>query len=303
MAQNAKIASTERPSLRAMRLLPRTWRMLFSLAAIGLTGCGQGEDTQYASAVTAVTPATAATVREGQAVPAKATQGALANLIAGCRASETHPHCLVYDHAGDHALVKDLRGRTHFLLLSLSAISGIEEPSLLLQTTRPYFHDAWAMRRYVFEAVGQPLPDSRISLAINPMNARTQNHFHIHLACAREDVREALAAAHITDAWSDWTLDSRVWKVRRLPMETFRTDNLFARIARELPDVADTMGTQSIFVTGAPVDRAGLSNDPAVFVATRRIVLPFDSGRTAEHLTDIDCGVRSHLPDRPLPVT
>ncbi|MCP1117085.1 CDP-diacylglycerol diphosphatase [Robbsia andropogonis] len=220
---------------------------------------------------------------------------ALARIVARCVAAADHQPCLVYDPAGDDVLIKDIRGRAQFLLMPISAISGIESPAVLRLDAPPYFYEAWSRRRYVIAALGKPVDDSEIGLAINPANARSQDHLHIHIDCVRADVRDALAAARITATWSDLALGGSRWKVRRLSVDALRTGNLFAMVARDMPDAANDMGRKTIFVSGAPSATHGAADATEVYVAVRHVAMPLIGGASAEDLQDHACGVASRL--------
>jgi len=203
---------------------------------------------------------------------------------------------LIYDAAGDDVLLKDIRGQAQFLLMPISAISGIEAPVLLRAETPSYFYEAWNQRRYVIAALGKPLRDTEIGLAINPINARSQDHLHIHIDCVRGDVRDALATAAISADWSDRSFGGGTWRVRRVPVETLRAGNLFRMVAEEIPDAAADMGRQTIFVTGAPSAGPGANDATELYVAVRRVPRPLFGGPNAEDLLDHACGVASHRP-------
>lgn len=271
-------------------------------APASLTSMAGGVPADHASLIDtgAATAATSPpTPSGGVPLPSSSRRRILADIVAKCGMSQDHQPCLIYDAAGDDVLLKDIRGQAQFLLLPISAISGIESPALLRADARSYFYEAWNQRRYVIAALHKPLHDTEIGLAINPINARSQDHLHIHIDCVRGDVRDALATAAISANWSDLSLGGGTWQVRRVPVGSLRTGNLFRMVAREIPGAAADMGRQTIFVTGAPSAVPGTVDATDVYIAVRRVARPLFSGPNAEELLDHACGVASQRPIGP----
>jgi CDP-diacylglycerol pyrophosphatase len=103
-----------------------------------------------------------------------------------------------------YAVLADLKGGAHFLLIPTRDISGIESPELLKPDAPNYFSAAWQARDRLASAVGHGVSRNTVGLAVNPVHARSQDQLHIHIECLRPDVFRALneAADRITDAWS-----------------------------------------------------------------------------------------------------
>lgn len=314
--ESARLARMHRRALT----MPTLRRGTFSVGALAwviaatLTGCVHAESprlgaikasTSTSPAVTSAAPSAAelspidvdAAMRGGKSAgapaPSYSRRQILAGIVAKCGVSRDHRPCLMYDTAGDDVLLKDIRGQSQFLLLPISSISGIESPALLRSDIPSYLYEAWNQRRYVIAALGKPLRDDEISLAINPINARSQDHLHIHIDCVRADVRDALAAASISTAWSEAQIDGESWRVRRMSVDSLRRDNLFAVIARDIPGAAADMGRHTVFVTGAPSRVSGAADAAALYVAVRRVPRPLFGGPNAEDLQDHACGVAS----------
>ncbi|MGI4857459.1 MAG: CDP-diacylglycerol diphosphatase [Janthinobacterium lividum] len=211
--------------------------------------------------------------------------------------------CAEVDAAAGFVVIKDIRGRSQHLLIPTARVSGIESPALLQPDSPNYFFDAWAKRAYVIAALGKPLADDELSLAINPTTARSQDQLHIHIDCIRPDVRRALAAddARITGQWSDWTWRGRTTRVRRLAADQLRDTDLFRLVAAQIPDAAGDMGTQTIFVTGAAdrdsradplADGAARVSDPHakdLYLVVWRVRQVSGDGKGAERLQDHAC--------------
>ena len=75
--------------------------------------------------------------------------------------------CAEVNLAGGFAILKDISGATQYLLIPMSEIGGIEDPSLLAPLARNYFADAWQARGFVEKALGHAMPRDTLSLAIN----------------------------------------------------------------------------------------------------------------------------------------
>jgi CDP-diacylglycerol pyrophosphatase len=103
-----------------------------------------------------------------------------------------------------YAVLKDIKGATQFLLIPTKRVTGIESPDLLAPDSPNYFADAWAARGHVAKALGRPIPDDDLSLAVNSEWGRSQNQLHIHIDCIRADVRRVLRAerAAIGEHWA-----------------------------------------------------------------------------------------------------
>lgn len=116
--------------------------------------------------------------------------------------------CTIVDlHGGvarGYVLLKDIRGKTQYLVLPTAHITGIEDPQLLAPGAANYFADAWAEHGYTERAAGHALPRDALSLAVNSPYSRSQNQLHIHIDCLRPDVRTALRrqAAAIGESWA-----------------------------------------------------------------------------------------------------
>jgi CDP-diacylglycerol pyrophosphatase len=115
--------------------------------------------------------------------------------------------CAAVDLSGGEedgfAILKDLVGKTQFLLIPTRRVMGIEDPLVGAGALPNYWRDAWTARALVSKNAGKDLPREDIGMAINGVGARTQDQLHIHVDCVRADVRAALqaAVAGIGDKW------------------------------------------------------------------------------------------------------
>src|SRR3984957_14192350 len=103
-----------------------------------------------------------------------------------------------------YAVLADLGGGAHYLLIPTQTMAGIESGELLDPDAPNYFAEAWGARDLITKFVGHEVPRTAVALAVNTAHARTQNQFHIHIECLRQDVAASLHAAadKVSDIWS-----------------------------------------------------------------------------------------------------
>ncbi|WP_347555994.1 CDP-diacylglycerol diphosphatase [Robbsia sp. KACC 23696] len=209
---------------------------------------------------------------------------ALARRVASCARCLAEPNlCVRFDRACDVVVLKDVKGKSHYLLLPISSISGIESPDLQQFETLPYLYYAWFS---ALEFVGSRRNGIEISLAINAQTTRTQDHLHIHLDRVKPDVYDSLKWADVSTDWSEWAYDGDLWHVRRMSLDELKATNVFATIADELPGPADRMTRRTVFITGAPSFHKSRDADE-VYLAVRSMNDVHD-GHSAESLQQVD---------------
>lgn len=154
------------------------------------------------------------------------------------------------------AVLKDLVGRTQFLLIPTRRVTGMEDPLVGSAAIPNYWAPAWAARSYVETAAGTKLARETISLAINGAGARSQNQLHIHVDCARADVAQELRAraGEIGAAWSDFTMFGRSYRARRIEGEALAPDpfRLLAQDEASAPLKENSMAAFGAAFEGQP---------------------------------------------------
>jgi CDP-diacylglycerol pyrophosphatase len=202
------------------------------------------------------------------------------------QATATPGQCTVVDLDKRYVVLKDIFGRSQYLLMPTDKIAGIESPLILAPDAKDYWSDAWDSRHYVQQAVKRELPDDQLGLEINSEYRRSQNQLHIHIDCMQRDVSAALAH-HAHDAPGAWrwdTIDGQRYRIMRVTSLT-GADNPFRIVARDNSDPA-TMASQTILVTGAG---ASAGADGWLIVNSG---IDVDNGSgTAEGLLDHACKV------------
>ena len=218
----------------------RRWLLLTSalvVAAAGVTAAHASAD-----------PNALWTIVHDQCVPDQKASGSPA------------PCSLVDVGAGEqrgYAVLKDLVGKTQFLLIPTERIPGIESPTLLEPTAPNYFAPAWDARSFVDARAGTDIPRDFISLAINSAVARSQNQLHIHVDCVRADVREALTR-RIADVGPDWApfpepLQGHQYQAMAVEGETLDAANPIQLLANQ----SDDMGLETLVVVGTYLSDGG----------------------------------------------
>jgi len=162
--------------------------------------------------------------------------------------------CTVVDLARGFAILKDIRGETQYLLIPTRRITGIEDPAVLAPTTPNFFAEAWSQTPLVGARLGKTLPRQDLSLAINSIDGRTQDQFHIHIDCIRADVRDALArhAAAIGPDWAPFPepLAGQTYRALRIEGATLGTTNPFMLLAQGEPGARADMGAHTLVLAG-----------------------------------------------------
>jgi CDP-diacylglycerol pyrophosphatase len=213
----------------------RKWRTLFGAAAI-------------ACAALAALPATAANpdvlkhIVEGACVPTMQATG--------------HPlPCRKVDLDRRFAVLKDILGKTQYLVLPTEPIAGIEAPELLKPDAPNFWQFSWEARSFVEEAAGRTIPRDDIGLAINSAKGRSQNQLHIHIDCVRRDVIWTLKRyqAAIGPEWRPmpvW-LRGHHYLAMRIDGPDLGKADPFKLLADKIPRARATMGDQTLVVIGA----------------------------------------------------
>jgi CDP-diacylglycerol pyrophosphatase len=180
-----------------------------------------------------------------------------------------------------YAVLADRKGGAHYLLIPTQTMSGTEGSELLDPDMPNYFAEAWHARDLITKFVGHEVPRSAIGLAVNTAHARTQDQFHIHIDCLRQDVFESLrtAAERMTDVWSPIDVAGSTYRGLRITAEGLDGSNLFELLATLGPDTRHHMGDYTLVATGMQ-----FKSGPGFIVLA-------GTGPTGELLLDSSCAV------------
>jgi CDP-diacylglycerol pyrophosphatase len=199
--------------------------------------------------------------------------------------------CSAVDANGGTAVLKDIKGKTQFLLIPTKVVTGIDDPQILAPGAPNYWQAAWTARHFVEERAGKPVPRDAIGLAINSAYGRSQYQLHIHIDCVRSDVKEALRAnaGKIGATWKDFDigLNGHRYRAMRIAGEDLSAQDPFRLLADGDPATRADMGRQTLAVV--PVTSPG--GVPGFVLLTDRanpVLLDFAS---SSNLLDQDCAV------------
>lgn len=196
--------------------------------------------------------------------------------------------CTAVHLAGGYVLLKDIVGKTQFLLLPTARITGIEDSKILAPHAPNYFADAWKARHDVDQRAGHVLPREDFALAINSVYGRTQNQLHIHIDCIRPGVRAALAqhAAALGSEWRDFPvrLAGHSYRAMRISQAELGDINPFERLAASVPQAE--MRLHTLVLAGAIFD-----GKPGFILLDGRADLAAGDRGSGEELEDHTCAV------------
>jgi CDP-diacylglycerol pyrophosphatase len=108
--------------------------------------------------------------------------------------------CVRASKSLEYVIVDDteIGKRGVYMILPTVRVSGIEDPAVLDKPLRQFFEYGWeALNTHIKR------PPQDLAMAINNKTHRTQDQFHIHLACVAPEVRTALDSAKLTGHWQD----------------------------------------------------------------------------------------------------
>ncbi|MCQ8277141.1 CDP-diacylglycerol diphosphatase [Acetobacteraceae bacterium KSS8] len=162
--------------------------------------------------------------------------------------------CESVDEKSGDAVLKDIEGRTQYLLIPTAKITGIESPAILADGAPNFFAEAWAADSLSRDRSGHALTRRDFALAINSERGRSQNQLHIHIDCIRPDIRAALdrVSSRITRHWQPLGERLRLHRYRALWIdgETLGDANPFRLLAASLRDPSREMGLHTLVLVG-----------------------------------------------------
>lgn len=151
-----------------------------------------------------------------------------------------------------YAILADRKGAAHYLLIPTQTMHGVDAEELLDPDLPNYFAQAWKARDVVTKFVGHPVPRTAIGLAVNNEHSRTQDQFHIHIDCLRQDVADSLhaAAENVTGTWGPITVLGSTYQAMRIEDVSLDGASPFDLVAKLGPDVRHHMGEYTVVVAG-----------------------------------------------------
>lgn len=152
-----------------------------------------------------------------------------------------------------YAVLPDIKGGAHFLLIPVRTISGIESPQLRTPQGINYFAAAWQARERLTPILGHAVPRRVVGLAVNSRQHRSQDQLHIHIECLAREPYEVLqqTAERLSDhEWMPIRLAGSAYVAMRVMGEDLGSTDPFALLAASIPQARETMGSYTLMVAG-----------------------------------------------------
>lgn len=183
--------------------------------------------------------------------------------------------------ASGYAILPDRKGAAHYLLIPTQTMRGVESDELLDPDLPNYFAEAWRARDVITKFVGHPVLRTAIGLAVNNAHSRTQDQFHIHIDCLRQDVVDSLRAAaeHVGETWAPINVLGSSYQAMRIESVSLDGSSPFELVAQLGPEVRHHMGDYTVVVAGMQ------------FKSGAGFMLLTGTGPTGELLLDSSCAV------------
>jgi len=187
----------------------------------------------------------------GCSAPQADKASTLWRIVSSCAQNQQLDHtpapCEYVNLEEGYVVLKDIRGKTQYLLMPTDRISGIESPQILKDGATNYWQKAWEAREYVFKRAGRELPPEDIGMAINSLYGRSQNQLHIHIDCLKPQVIAILRKQKFSDRWSPVHFASlHTYEARRLDSDDL-DENPFTLLAAHAKD----MSRETLVVAGS----------------------------------------------------
>jgi CDP-diacylglycerol pyrophosphatase len=186
-----------------------------------------------------------------------------------------------------YAILADKKGAAHYLLIPTQTMHGIDAEELLDVNLPNYFAQAWKARDVLTKFVGHPVPRTAVGLAVNNAHSRTQDQFHIHIDCLRQDVVETLSAGaeNVSAAWAPITVLGSSYQARRIEGLSLDASSPFDLIAQIGPEVKHHIGDYTVVIAGMQ------------YKSGAGFMLITGTGQTGELLLDSSCAVAGAVPE------
>lgn len=189
--------------------------------------------------------------------------------------------CLRVNLTQHYVVFNDAHGPLHTLLIPQEKISGIESTALLSGEAESFFQSAWENRYLLQQQAAFPILDRYLALAINSRYGRTQNQLHIHLACLKPEVYQAIQRQQkrIDHHWQE--LETPLSGQRYLAIKVAATTNPFIALDHYVQAQGDRMKNYGLV-------RLLADNGEAILLTSRMQLMELTLG-TVETLLDVDC--------------
>ena len=183
-------------------------------------------------------------------------------------------------HSG-YAILADRKGGAHYLLIPTQTMAGTDAGELLDPDMPNYFAEAWHARDLLTKFVGHEVPRTAVGLAVNNVHSRTQDQFHIHIDCLRQDVVDSLRAAaeQVGESWTPINVAGSTYQAMRIEAVTLDSASPFDLVAKLSPEARHHLGDYTVVVAGMQ------------FKSGAGFMLLTGTGPTGELMMDSTCAV------------
>jgi len=180
-----------------------------------------------------------------------------------------------------YAILPDRKGAAHYLLIPTQTMRGVESDELLDPDLPNYFAEAWRARDVITKFVGHPVVRTAVGLAVNNVHSRTQDQFHIHIDCLRQDVVDSLRAAaeQVGESWTPINVAGSTYQAMRIEAVTLDSASPFDLVAKLSPEARHHLGDYTVVVAGMQ------------FKSGAGFMLLTGTGPTGELMMDSTCAV------------
>src|SRR5580658_5189600 len=181
----------------------------------------------------------------------------------------------------EKVFLADPDGGAHYLLIPTQTMTSTDSGELLDPNLPNYFAEAWHNRDLLSKFIGHDVPRTDVGLVVTTPAARTQNQFHIHIECLRQDVVDSLKATadKVTDHWSLVTVAGFPFQAMRLSIQGLEVSSPFELAANLSPDARHHVGNYTVVIAGAQYQ-----SGPGFIVLT-------GTGPSGDLLLDSGCAV------------
>jgi CDP-diacylglycerol pyrophosphatase len=178
-----------------------------------------------------------------------------------------------------YAILADRKGAAHYLLIPTQTMRGVESDELLDPDLPNYFAEAWRARDVITKFAGHPVVRTAIGLAVNNVHSRTQDQFHIHIDCLRQDVVDSLRAAaeQVGETWTPINVAGSTYQAMRIEAVTLDGSNPFELVAKLSSDARHHLGDYTVVIAGEQ------------FKSGAGFILLTGTGPTGELMMDSSC--------------
>lgn len=211
-----------------------------------------------------------------------------------------HADCASVDRAQGLVLYKDAIGVSHYLVIPARPVTGVEDRRAWDGSGANAWAYGWAERGIVGQALGKPVPDDMLGLAVNSRTSRSQDQLHIHLDCISAAARAFVNGANgpIGTEWTSLRFDGKPVRARFIPAAApVLSADPFALVGGRADDPGASASAvpppdRGIFLTYGQ-DRQGR---PGFFLVDQPVHAAAGSNGHASDFLDRRCRLAAELP-------